>query len=47
MMEDLICHSGMLIGSILSAAFVVALAGGLVVLVASVLRRTRPPTTNG
>jgi hypothetical protein len=31
----------------LSAAFVVALAGGLVVLVASVLRRTRPPTTNG
>lgn len=46
-MEDLICHSGMLIGSILSSAFVVAVTGGLVVLVASVLRRTRRPTTSG
>jgi len=46
-MEDLICHSGMLIGSILSSAFVVALVGGLGVLVAWVVRSTRRPTTSG
>jgi hypothetical protein len=47
MMEDLICHSGMLVGSILSAISVVAVAGGLSVLVASALRRKPPPANNG
>lgn len=40
MMDNLICHSVMLIGSILALLFVVAVIGGLGLLTGSVLRRT-------
>jgi hypothetical protein len=39
-MENLLCHSGMLLGSVLSLVFVVASAGGLGLLTVLGLRRT-------
>jgi hypothetical protein len=45
-MENLFCHSGMVLGSLATLGFVVASVGGLGVLVASALRRTTRQASN-
>lgn len=45
-MDGLLCHSGMVLGSIATVGLVVASVGGLILLAASALRRTISRPTN-